>query len=480
MAKINFIYRGSKETGKLSIRLVHGTEIDYRVSTPIQSKREYWFKRTTKKGKSTNKHLQTKDFTGNISATLKKHKEYLEDVQQSILDLFIIDNNKGLPITSDWLKQSIQKTVAILDTKEKITSADEKLKKELQSTEKRTEEVRQANLLSNAIRGMFIKYATNRNELRKYKVTHGLLLKFQENQNKEFTIKDLNSSFADHFKNWAFNEMKYRKSYINTQLKRFRSSAVRAYENDEREVIEISRTLMSFDMFKEVYKDKIVVWLNYDELDKIDKKEINDPKLLDAKKAILIGCETGLRYTDQNKLIDKNIKNIDGVNYWEFRTDKTDTIVQITISDRILYLINKYGLPQTNYPDNGVKLNEDIKEVCKLSGLNEKIKGSKAKVLKINGKNETRNIVGEHKKYTLITTRSFRRSFATNYYGHINTTLIMNITGHATEQMLRSYINRGNTSNIASTKEQLDNYHRERQEKKNNIKLTVIPKTANK
>ncbi|SHK72086.1 hypothetical protein SAMN04488007_3661 [Maribacter aquivivus] len=478
MAKINFIYRGSKETGKLSIRLVHGTEIDYRVSTPIQSKREYWFKRTTKKGKPTNKHLQPKDFTGNISATLKSHKTYLEDVQKSILDLFIVDNNKGLPITSDWLKQSIQKAVSILDTKEKITSADEEQKHALESEKESIEIIRQANLLSNAIKGMFIKYATNRNELKKYKVTLGLLLKFQENQKKEFTIKDLNSNFADHFKNWAYNEMKYRKSYINTQLKKFRSSAVRAYENDEQEVIQISRTLRSFEMFKDVYKDKIVVWLNYDELDKIDKKEIKNPNLLDAKKAILIGCETGLRYTDQNKLIDKNIKNIDGINYWEFRTDKTDAIVQITISDRILYLINKYGLPQTNYPDNGVKLNEDIKEVCRLSKLNEKIKGSKATVLKIKGKNETRNIIDKHEKYTLITTRTFRRSFATNYYGHINTTLIMNITGHATEQMLRAYINRGNTSNIASTKEQLDNYHKERQEKKNNIKLTTIPKTA--
>ncbi|MFT5751829.1 MAG: hypothetical protein ACI86L_001334, partial [Dokdonia sp.] len=49
MAKLFFIYRGTKELGNLSIRLIHGTEIDYRVSSSIVSKKEYWFKRTTKK-----------------------------------------------------------------------------------------------------------------------------------------------------------------------------------------------------------------------------------------------------------------------------------------------------------------------------------------------------------------------------------------------------------------------------------------------
>ncbi|MDO6473600.1 phage integrase SAM-like domain-containing protein [Maribacter sp. 1_MG-2023] len=479
MAKINFIYRGKKENGKLSIRLINGKDIDYRLSTPILSKKEYWFKRTSKNGKTINKHVQPKDFAKNTDVTIKEHKAYLIDIQESILKLFTRDSNNGVPITSEWFKTTIQDTLYILDTKDKINTADAEQNQLAESVENRKEEIKQANLLANAIKGMFIKYGTNRNELKKYKVTHRLLLKYQEHTKQEFTIKDLNANFADHFKNWAYNEMQYRKSYINTQLKKFRSSAVRAYENDEQDIIEVSKTLRSFKMFKDVYKDKVVVWLNYDELDKIDKKELSDPKLIDAKKAILIGCETGLRYSDQNKLIDTNIKNVDGVNYWEFRTDKTDTIVQITISDRILYLLNKYGLPQTNYPSNGVKLNEDIKEVCKLSEINEKIKGSKATVTIINGKKETRNIIDLHSKHSLITTRTFRRSFATNYYGSINTSLIMNITGHATEQMLKSYINRGNTDNIASTKAQFDEYHEKRREKKKNIKLTIIPNAVN-
>ena len=325
---------------------------------------------------------------------------------------------------------------------------------------------------------MFVKYKTNKNELKKYKVTYNLLLKYQEYKKQIFTIKELNQDFADDFMNWCYLDMKYSKSYINAQLKRFRSSAVNTYENDDDDIIEVSKKLRTFKMFDKIYKDKIVITLNYDELDKIDNTVLEDLTLMDAKKAILIGCETGLRYSDMNKLIDTNIKNINGVNYWKFRTDKTDAVVQITISDRISYLINKYGLPQTNYPNNGVKLNKDIKQVCKDAKIKETVKGSKATVIKINGKKEIRNITDKHPKHKLITSRTFRRSFATNYYGKIDTSLIIAITGHSTEQQLRAYINNKDESNIKRTKKQIDKFHKKRKKEKNNIKLTVIPKAS--
>jgi integrase len=478
MAKVNFLYRGTKETGKLSVRLIHGKEIDYRVSSPIESKKSYWFKRTTKNNRTVLKHLQLKEISINDS-NFKTHKTVLEHTQKNVLDSFILDFNKGIPITKDWLKSTIHKHTLNLESKEEIDRVSTELTNDLETEQRRKEHIENANLLSTSIEKMFIRYKTNKNELKKYKVTHGLLLKYQKHQKQVFTIKDLNQDFANRFMNWAFLDMKYSKSYINAQLKRFRSSGVKSYESDEENIIQVSKTLRTFTMFDKVYKDKIVITLNYDELDKIDNKEITDPELLDAKKAILIGCETGLRYSDLNKLVDTNIKNVDGVNYWKFRTEKTDTLVQITVSDRMLYLIEKYGLPQTNYPKNGVKLNEDIKTVCQLSGIDENIKGKKSTVIKINGKKVTRNIIDYHPKHNLITSRTFRRSFATNYYGKIDTALITSITGHSTEQQLRAYINNNDESNVLRTKQQIDQFHKERKEEKNNIKLTLIPKASN-
>jgi integrase len=483
MAKLNFTYRGKNPTGKLSLRLIHSNIYDFRISTPIVSKKDYWFKRTTKtiKGEKVTKMfpVQLKDLNSNGSADFKSHKTNIETLENKILDKFITDNNNGIPITTDWLRCAVLEFSKVLDSKDEVEivlKAKNKIKEDAEQLEQR---IKNINLLSTAIAKMFVKYKTNKNELKKYKVTHGLLLKYQSSTKEIYSIKDVNQDFANHFMNWAFIDMKYSKSYINAQLKRFRSAAVKAYEADEEDIIKVSKTLRTFTMFDKIYKDKIVVTLNYDELDKIDNKEITNPKLFDAKKALLIGCETGLRYSDMNKLIDTNIKNVEGVNYWKFRTEKTDSIVQITVTNRILYLIEKYGLPQTNYPKNGVKLNEDIKKVCALAEIKESIKGKKATVIKVNKKDVTRNIIDYHPKHELITSRTFRRSFATNYYGKIDTALITSITGHATESQLRAYISNNDESNILRTKNQIDAFHAKRKSDKNNIKLTIIPKAAN-
>ncbi|MBM7420245.1 MULTISPECIES: hypothetical protein [Chryseobacterium] len=57
-------------------------------------------------------------------------------------------------------------------------------------------------------------------------------------------------------------------------------------------------------------------------------------------------------------------------------------------------------------------------------------------------------------KFNLITSHIGRRSFATNFYGKIPTPLLVDATGHTTEEMFLKYINPLNTSNVVS----LSNY----------------------
>lgn len=461
MAKITFQYRSKKDTGNLTIRLTHGTSqngIDIRTSIPIQSKKEYWLNSLGKR----RKNPQFKTAEG------KNHKTKLENLKGKIENAFIHDLNNAELITVEWLKDKVREYNPTRNSKKDIAEALDQKKN-----------FKKMNLLTNAVESIFIKYQTNERELKKYKVTLNLLKKYENHRGKEFEIKDVNNRFADEFRNWCYLEMSYSQSYINAQLKRIRTSVNYAYTNDEEDIIKISKQLNSFDYFRNPYKDKIVVTLDYDDLDRIDRTELDDTSLLEAKKAILFGCETGLRYNDMNKLVDVNIKNIMGVNYWMFRTSKTGSKVKITISDRLLYLINKYGLPSTKYPKNEIKLNRDIKTVCKIAKINESTKGLKCVVLDINGKKEKRNKVDFYPKYELIATRTLRRSFATNYYGKIDTQLIMDVTGHKTEKMLRAYIMVEDNSNIIRSKNQIDQFHKNRKEEKNNIKLTKIPKISN-
>ncbi|MGS0747299.1 hypothetical protein [Halpernia sp. GG3] len=48
------------------------------------------------------------------------------------------------------------------------------------------------------------------------------------------------------------------------------------------------------------------------------------------------------------------------------------------------------------------------------------------------------------KKWELITSHIGTRSFATNFYGTIPTTYLLNVTGHSSELIFRSYLGKSN------------------------------------
>ena len=74
-----------------------------------------------------------------------------------------------------------------------------------------------------------------------------------------------------------------------------------------------------------------------------------------------------------------------------------------------------------------VIFNKHIKALCKMAGINELVYG-----FKNNPKTRRKEIVNTP-KYTFVTSHIMRRSFASNYYGKIETPLLMNITGHSKE-----------------------------------------------
>ena len=239
MAKITFQYRSTKETGNLSIRLIHGKEIDIRTSSLIQSKKEYWFKRTTKNGKTKTVHIQPKDISNTIKDAIK-HKEDLTEIESKIKDKFFIDYNKGKPIEIEWLKKAVSDFCSTLDTKEKIQEVISSKDNKAEKKRFKKETIEYANLLSTAVEKMFIKHATNKAELSKYKVTLKLLLEIQQRKKQIFKIVDLNQDFANLYMNWGLLKMRYQKSYINAQLKKLRSSAVNSYENDDEEIAQFN------------------------------------------------------------------------------------------------------------------------------------------------------------------------------------------------------------------------------------------------
>mgnify|MGYP003560518213 FL=1 len=151
-----------------------------------------------------------------------------------------------------------------------------------------------------------------------------------------------------------------------------------------------------------------------------------------TKDLFIIGCYTGLRRSDLNKLND-GIWNLDeNGNTVSIIAEKTKKRVIIPLHPCVRAIYNKYHgvLPKLGDKHNS---NEHLKNLGRLAGINEitaitENRGGKVTTLK-------------HKKYDLIGFHTARRSFATNMFlAGKPTYAIMQLTGHTNERTFYKYV----------------------------------------
>lgn len=143
----------------------------------------------------------------------------------------------------------------------------------------------------------------------------------------------------------------------------------------------------------------------------------------------IIGCHTGLRFSDLSRVKPENIKG----GFIELTQQKTGEPVVIPVHRQVAAILDKYDgdLPPaiTNQ-----KTNQYLKEIAKaIPGFMQKHTKSFTK----GGTGITQNL----EKWKLISSHTARRSFATNnYLNGVPAITIMAITGHKTEKAFMNYI----------------------------------------
>lgn len=175
-------------------------------------------------------------------------------------------------------------------------------------------------------------------------------------------------------------------------------------------------------------EDSVSVYLTVNEIDRIYKISLSS-SLTIIRDRFVIGCCTGLRFSDYSLLNESNFIQ----NTIQIRTKKTGERVIIPIHSLILDILNK---------------NNGILPVLRCSqqyfNVATKLIRKEAKIdtLVLIEKTEGDEIVKTTKrKYELVASHTARRSFATNMYlAGIATAKIMLITGHKTESAFFKYI----------------------------------------
>lgn len=150
----------------------------------------------------------------------------------------------------------------------------------------------------------------------------------------------------------------------------------------------------------------------------------------------IVGCLTGMRYSDYSTLTSDNIQKDIIVK----KTKKTGVTVHVPVHSYIKELLDKYDgeLPK----DISIQhFNRSIKTICKKIGLTDKV---------VFTRTVGHNVVTDtYEMWQVISSHTARRSAATNMYnsGRMKTLQIMLITGHTTEKNFFRYIKIGREEN---------------------------------
>jgi len=184
--------------------------------------------------------------------------------------------------------------------------------------------------------------------------------------------------------------------------------------------------------FKVLTEDVNNIYLSEDELQRIISLDLSfNATMQSVRDAFIIGCYTGLRFSDICKINKQHICD----NTIKIKTQKTDQWVTIPLLEPVRNIINFYRLSSSGFPKvyGNIAMNKYLKQIGELAGLSDV-------VVKVRSKGKTR-VEQRLPKFQLITTHTARRSFATNLFKKgVPSRVIMLITGHKAEKSFNSYI----------------------------------------
>lgn len=257
-----------------------------------------------------------------------------------------------------------------------------------------------------------------------YATTLNKLKEFAETWSKRLDFDSIDLDFYQDFTGWL-RSAGYAENNVGIHIQNLKAVLNEATERNVNKNLSFRSKLFT-KTSEEV--DNIV--LTESELQELQKLDLSDsPHLGNVRDLFLIGCYTGLRYSDFSRLKPEDITG----GFIEIKQQKTGNSVAIPVHPVVAAVLKKYKgkLPEAI---SNQKTNDYLKEVCKLVKCLD-VPASKTRTQ--GGMKVTTN----YRKWQIVTTHTARRTFATNaYLQKIQTLTIMAVTGHKTEKAFLKYI----------------------------------------
>lgn len=406
MATVNFLYRSTREKAPLNVRLLfsHNNKnyvIGGRTQKTVTQK--YWDNDHTKQ------RINDID-RANFQKEVKLHNNKLET---HILRAF----SKANPaeVNKDWLKTTISHYYNPPENEPKV-----KVPVQLVKFFDFYQDIKQNDLK-----------ATRKQRLQ---IVKKKLERYEAKTKTTVLIEDVNDLFKKDFVNYG-KSVNYSDNTLKADLSVIKTVCRYAKQWDIKTSPQLDNLKLKVDKLKEIY-------LNTDELESIIKLDFSDNDRLDnARDWLIISCYTGQRISDFMRFDTEMIQD----NAIIIKQRKTGKTVHIPIFKEVQKVLDKRN-GQFPRRISDQKYNDYIKEVSKKANINQETKGKKivcvAKDQNKATRNDYRKQTGTFEKWELMRSHIGRRSFATNFYDKVPTSVLMKITGHKKESSLLTYLHK--------------------------------------
>lgn len=273
--------------------------------------------------------------------------------------------------------------------------------------------------------------------IRRYKTTLNGLVSFSTVYERPLLFEYIDNSFYKAFTSWLIE-----RGHATNNVSKYIEN-VKCFMNAA--IDEGYTTNLAFRKFANMREEADNIYLTEKELQRMYDLDLsNNTPLERVRDLFIFAAWTGLRFSDFSKLQPEHIKSDElGHRYLDLKQHKTGNKIQIPILHEVVQqILTKYNdaLPKGISNQHS---NTYLKKIAELALINDLIlkhitKGGKALIKTETGWAETSAGV---EKWTLVSTHTARRSFATNMFKRgMPTYLIMKLTGHKKESEFLKYI----------------------------------------
>lgn len=272
----------------------------------------------------------------------------------------------------------------------------------------------------------FLKYAEKEfkpNTSRMHTSNKNKLQDFETDTGYKLTFNSINLTFFDELKDYILFTKEHGYNYLPAITKRLKTFMNWSYERKYHNNLEYKKLSAS-------EKKGTIVYLTFDELKQLINYPFKSKTLQQISDFFCFGCLTGARYSDLDRLTKDNISG----DYLRFRTEKTNQLVILPITETHKVILNRYSKQFKLLPKyENQSLNRYLKKACEEAGIT-----ASTEYLDFKGN----NIVKKHvPKYKLITSHAARKTFVCqNHSKGMDIPTIMACTGITDIVTIRSYL----------------------------------------